>query len=366
MYRLLALWVLSTLAACGFDESSPSEPPAATSDIAQDEALVFFRTAGWLDENAGEWNLPIHGWIYEPEDSTARRALFETILDNKFDLIVDKDNETNFSERLNLLIADNERGKNIVIEMAGRVHNLPSSGENGHFETILRLPEAEIATFVKAGRLPYSAVTSEADARSFAGEIRLVPPKGLSIVSDIDDTVKISNVTDRKQLLESTFLLDFAAAPGMASLYSRWAAEDASFHFVSSSPWQLYTPLHEFLDSSGFPWATFNLKAVRFRDETLFELFKKGTETKPLLIKAILDRYPGRTFILVGDSGEQDPEVYAALLHEYPEQVAEVYIRNVTQATRDDERFAKLFSGIDTNRWHLFAYPGQLHADDTQ
>lgn len=327
---------------------------------------MFFRTAGWLDENALEWHLPVHGWIYEPQDSSVRRALFEKMLEEKFELSIDDSNEANFSERLNLLIADNERGKKIVIEMAGRVFEMPLSSENGHFETILRVPEAQIADFVKAGRLPYSAVTRDSEGRSFEGEIRLVPPVGLSIVSDIDDTVKISNVTDHKQLLESAFLLDFAAAPGMHRLFSDWAAQDASFHFVSSSPWQLYTPLREFLDDSGFPWATFNLKAVRFRDETLFDLFKKGTETKPLLIEAILDRYPERTFILVGDSGEQDPEVYAALLREYPDQVAGVYIRNVTQAASDDERFATLFNGIEPERWHLFDDPGQLHADEPQ
>ena len=366
MRTFLALCVLITVSACRLGDSSPGDIPVVTSDIAQDETLVFFRTAGWLDENAQEWHLPVHGWIYEPQDSSVRKALFEKILEEKFELAIDDSNEANFSERLNLLIADNERGKTIVIKLAGRVFEMPLSSENGHFETILRVPKAEIADLLKAGRLPYSAVTRESEGRSFEGEIRLVPPVGLSIVSDIDDTVKISNVTDHKQLLESAFLLDFAAAPGMDRLFSDWAAQDASFHFVSSSPWQLYTPLQEFLDDSGFPWATFNLKAVRFRDETLFDLFKKGTETKPPLIKAILDRYPERTFILVGDSGEQDPEVYAALLREYPDQVAEVYIRNVTQAATDDERFATLFNGIEPERWHLFDDPGQLHADEPQ
>ena len=362
MHRLLALWVLITLAACGFDESSPNKPPAAASDIAQDETLVFFRTAAWLDEDAGEWLLPVHGWVYEPQDSSVREALFEAVLEEKFDLLVDEGNEANFSERLNLLIADNERGKKIVIEMAGRVHELPASSENGHFEAILRVPEADIAGFVEAGRLPYSAVTSESEGRSFDGEISLVSPVGLSIVSDIDDTAKISNVTDHQRLLEYTFLRDFAPAPGMADLYAQWAAQDASFHFVSSSPWQLYSPLEEFLDASGFPWATFSLKAVRFRDETLFDLFKEGTETKPAAIKAILNNYPGRTFILVGDSGEQDPEVYADLMREFPQQIVEIYIRNVTGAAADDERFSAVFSGIAAERWHLFDDPARLHA----
>ena len=366
MLRSFLFLALFPILGCDAVDTAVNEERQPFSQIAQDEHLVFFRTSGWLDEANQDWHLPIHGWVYERQDSTVRKAVFEKVLREKFDLTVDEDNEANFSERLNLLIADNERGKNIVIELAGRVYELPESSENGHFEMILRVPVADLSKYVKAGRLPYSAVTRESEGRSFEGEIRLVSPVGLSIVSDIDDTVKISNVTDHKQLLKSAFLLDFAAAPGMANLYSRWAAQDASFHFVSSSPWQLYTPLQEFLDDSGFPWATFNLKAVRFRDETLFDLFKKGTETKPLLIKAILDRYPERTFILVGDSGEQDPEVYAALLREYPDQVAEVYLRNVTQAAADDERFATLFNGIEPDRWHLFDDPGQLHADEPQ
>jgi hypothetical protein len=366
MFRLFLILSALALTGCGESRTQSDSNDAPGSSLKADEHVVFFRTAGWLDEASQTWHLPIHGWVYEPQDSTVRKALFATILEEKFDLTVDEHNEANFSERLNLLIADNERGKKIVIKLAGNVYELPESSENGHFETILQVPEADMAGFVKAGRLPYSAVTGGPDGRSFHGEVGLVAPTGLSIISDIDDTVKISNVTNHKKLLESAFLLDFAAAPGMADLYTRWAAQDASFHFVSSSPWQLYTPLQGFLDGNSFPWATFNLKAVRFRDETLLDLFKKGTETKPLIIKAILERYPNRAFILVGDSGEQDPEVYAALLREYPDQVSKAYIRNVTQAAPDDARFAALFAGIDPDRWQLFVDPGQLYAHNPE
>ncbi len=146
----------------------------------------------------------------------------------------------------------------------------------------------------------------------------------------------------------------------MAEKYREWSDNDVSFHFVSSSPWQLYSPLTEFLDRDNFPWATLSLKAVRFRDETLFDLFKKGTETKPAVIEKILATYPDRTFVLVGDSGEQDPEVYADLLRKFPDQVQEVLIRNVTQETADNERFAKVFDNIDEDRWQLFDDPRDL------
>ena len=364
MRSLAFICTLVLFTGCNTGSTTSQPAPGPYSDIAADETLVFFRTAGWLDEERQEWQLPVHGWVFEPEDSIARRKLFETILEQKFDLVVNDENEANFARRLNLLIADNERGKKIVVEVAGRAHELPESAENGHFSTVLSVPASELVDFIEKGRLPYSAVTKSGESRAFSGEIRLVAPEGLSVVSDIDDTAKISNVTDHKQLLEYTFLRDFAPAPGMADLYAQWADQDASFHFVSSSPWQLYSPLEEFLDESGFPWATYSLKPVRFRDETLFDLFKEGTETKPAAIKAILQNYPARTFILVGDSGEQDPEVYADLMREFPQQVVEIYIRNVTQASSDDDRFSAVFTGIAADRWHLFDDPGRLHARD--
>ncbi len=330
------------------------------STIAQDETVVFFRTTGWLNEQTGEWHLPIHGWIYEPQDSRARRAIFERVLSSRYDLATDDRTEPNFARRLNLLIADNERGKRIVISIAGRTEVLPASEPNGHFSTTLTLPADELSAFGDGASLSFSAVTGEQEDREFTGEVRLVEPAGLSVISDIDDTVKVSHVTDRRQLLEQTFLLDFAEAPGMADAYRGWASQGVSFHFVSSSPWQLYAPLTEFLDASGFPWATLNLKLVRFRDETLFDLFKEGTETKPPIIRSILDRYPDRQFVLVGDSGEQDPEVYAELMRERPEQIQRIYIRNVTGEASDNERFALVFDGIDPERWQLFETPEGL------
>ncbi len=324
------------------------------SNIKNDEQLVFFRTTAWLDEAQQQWHIPIHGWIYEPENSIARKALFSTILKTEYDLAPDRETKANFTRRINLMIADNERGKKIVISLAGRNHVLPPSNVNGHFETVLVVPVADIEAFAEDSLIRYTAVTGNVDKRRFSGEVLLVTPNGLSIISDIDDTVKVSNVRQRSSLLEHTFLLDFSAVPGMAELYDDWSQHNSSLHFVSSSPWQLYTPLVEFLEQEGFPRPALSLKSVRFRDKTLFNLFKKGTETKPAVIENILATYPGRQFILVGDSGEHDPEVYADLLREYPDRILKIYIRNVTQECADDPRYKSLFDGIDQDRWQLF------------
>ncbi|MDJ0700713.1 MAG: DUF2183 domain-containing protein [Woeseiaceae bacterium] len=357
------LWIVGFLVIIGgyaLLRAAGNDPKSLFSDIKDDEFVQFFNSTAWFDAPAREWHVPVRGWIYEPEDSTLRRAVFEKILREKYALEVDEAAEANFARRLNLIIADNERAKSIVIDIAGRREVLPASEPNGHFGAVLVIPEEDMIEHASHGFLHYAAVTRPNDTREFAGAIRLVESSGLSIISDIDDTVKVSMVTDRKALLDYAFLRDFQAAPGMAEWYREWVNDDVSLHFVSSSPWQLYAPLKEFLDDHGFPWANLNLKLVRFRDETLFDLFKKGTETKPATIREILGRYPDRDFVLVGDSGEQDPEVYAGLLREYPQQVKKAYIRNVTNETPDNERFAAVFDGIDADRWVLFDHPKEI------
>ena len=135
---------------------------------------------------------------------------------------------------------------------------------------------------------------------------------------------------------------------------------------MSSSPWQLYPPLVEFLADQQFPAATLSLKSVRFRDETLLDLFKKGTETKPVAIEAILSSFPQRQFVLVGDSGEQDPEVYAALAKKHEEQIAKVFIRNVTGESAGNARFTDLFADLDDSRWQLFDDPADVTLPDPE
>ena len=186
----------------------------------------------------------------------------------------------------------------------------------------------------------------------------------VSIISDIDDTVKISEVTDRRQLLENTFFKAFQSVPGMSELYRDLVARGARLHFVSSSPWQLYPPLRDFLLEAGFPWASLDLKSIRFRDQTLLNLFKEGTETKPEQIIPILQRYPERIFILIGDSGEHDPEVYGDIARRFPDSIQRILIRSLDSAGRDNARYQDAFKSVPAHKWQLFDSPDQLSAGE--
>ena len=74
----------------------------------------------------------------------------------------------------------------------------------------------------------------------------------------------------------------------------------------------------------------------------------------------ILTTYPKRRFLLIGDSGEQDPEIYARLATQHPEQIAAVFIRNLTEESADDPRFEALQKRLGAERFRLFEDPKTL------
>jgi phosphatidate phosphatase APP1 len=197
----------------------------------------------------------------------------------------------------------------------------------------------------------------------FEGEVYLLDAAGLCVISDIDDTIKISEVRDRDALLRNTFLRPYRAVEGMAEVYAEWAQRPAvSFHYVSASPWQLFRPLRDFLKDAGFPEGPMELKHFRWTDSSFFNLFASPEEYKPAVIAPLLERLPGRRFVLVGDSGEKDPEIYAALARRYPAQVVRILIRDVTGEGPNAERFGTVFVGLPPDLWRIFRDPAGVIA----
>ena len=339
------LWTIAMLLLVSF---------AGHGEIKDDEEVVFFPTSAWRE--GGHWQVPVHGWIFEPEVDSLWRAAFVAGLRELIDLD-DPVREGLFRERLRLFLVDNERGKVVRLSVAGHTRDSTASGPDGHFQARLRLPATAVPV---AGTVEVSTLASGREARLFRGRVQLVPETGLSVISDIDDTVKISQVLDRRALMANTFARPFRAVEGMPALYRQWQARGAVFHYVSSSPWQLYPPLQEFFVEAGLPGGSFHLKSFRFKDRTALDMFASSLETKPPVIRALLRRYPGRRFILVGDSGEHDPEIYAAMAREFPTQIEAIYIRAVPGSDVGAARMRAAFDGIPTVRWQVFADARQL------
>lgn len=123
----------------------------------------------------------------------------------------------------------------------------------------------------------------------------------------------------------------------MVNRYNKFGM--ASFHYVSGAPWQLFQPLCDFIDKEGFPEGSFHMKSVpanllspaTWKD--LLKLVGDATvEQKLAQISNIMTRFPGRKFILVGDSGEHDPEIYQQLQNTFGDQITKIVIRDVVDS----------------------------------
>jgi phosphatidate phosphatase APP1 len=193
-----------------------------------------------------------------------------------------------------------------------------------------------------------------------APDVSLIAPTGVSVICDIDDTVKDSGVLDKRRLWESTFFKPFKSVPGMQALLLRLTDNDRAVHYVSSSPWHLYQPLRRWLADDTFPVSSLHLKHIRLKDSTIRDILSSPEKTKPPAILALLKRYPKRTFVLVGDSGEKDPEVYADIARQARDQVTRILIRRVPGDPTPSSRFDTVFAGIPRNRWQLFDDPSEV------
>ena len=108
------------------------------------------------------------------------------------------------------------------------------------------------------------------------------------------------------------------------------------------------------MSREGFPPGSFALRSFRVKDMTFFNLFASPEETKVPVIEDLFSRYPGRPFILVGDSGEKDREVYGEIAMNHPDQVVRILIRKVPGSDVSKERLGQAFRSITPDRWELF------------
>jgi len=338
-------------------EGQIGEPP---SRIKSDERVVFFPTAARLSVDGKSWIVPIHGWVFEPEEGDLLRGMAMGQVRRKLGLDPNQPATVAFEDRVRWFLVDNERGKRISIRIGGQEYTLPPSNRDGHFQGVVSVSRDDVDELADHGRLRFSAVTQSDDNRDFRGVVHLIGPKGTSVISDIDDTIKVSEVTDKKRLVTNTFFRPFRAVDEMADVYSGWARTGVQFHFVSSSPWQLYVPLSNFASEAGFPQATYHLKRLRLKDSSFWQLFADPLKTKSATIEPILAAYAGRKFVLVGDSGEKDPEVYGTLARRHPDQVLRIYIRDVTGEPADSVRYSKAFEDLSAGKWRVFRDPSKL------
>jgi phosphatidate phosphatase APP1 len=189
-----------------------------------------------------------------------------------------------------------------------------------------------------------------------------LPSAAFGIISDLDDTVITTNVTNRLRMFLTVALLnEYTRMPfkGVAAFYralqkGAGGAENNPIFYVSSSPWNLYPFLTEFLKLHNIPLGTLFLKD--FGSHTIFNSGDHAAH-KIKSIESILNAYPDLPFVLIGDSGEKDPEIYGEIVRKYPKRIRTIYIRSINTKPERLAAIDKLIAEIAETGCQLMLAP---------
>jgi phosphatidate phosphatase APP1 len=173
----------------------------------------------------------------------------------------------------------------------------------------------------------------------------MIPPLDAEygIISDIDDTIVRTSATDMLAMARTVFLnsaktrMPFA---GVSEFYKslqlgRNGKRNNPFFYVSSSPWNMYDLLRDFLDLNEIPAGPLLLRDFGMTNNSIFKSGGGHMGHKFKEIERILMTYPDLNFVLVGDSGQEDPKIYREVALRFPGRVLAIYIRDVQLPERE-------------------------------
>ena len=223
----------------------------------------------------------------------------------------------------------NEERAYVPVHISLRTHEWQTmTDEEGYF----RLEVTNLAA-LPAGWHRFRASAGDADDE--AG-LLLVPPENThGIVSDVDDTILVTEVGSKRRMLSNTLLhnpLQRRIFPGMPQLYRRLAALNpvaaaAPVFYLSATPRQLHLPLQAILEHNQLPRGVLITKRVT--GDATSEPVRDQFAYKTRKIEQLLERLPHVTFTLIGDDAERDPDIFAAIRKQHPTRIAAVWVRRV-------------------------------------
>lgn len=234
--------------------------------------------------------------------------------------------------------SDEVAGVDIEIDFAGKRHRVTTDNEGYfHLETA-NTPDVR-------GRQPWQSIAmrivdnvdvSPDESATFSK--MLTPPTSakFGIISDMDDTVLHTGITGLTTAARLTFFHNARTRkplPGVGALYHALQSgtdlltpQQNPIFYVSSSPWNLFDLLEDFLDLNGIPPGPILLRDLGF-DRNKF--LKEGHDHKLEKALRIMSAFPKLPFLLFGDSGQEDARLYAEAARQNPDQIKAIFIRDV-------------------------------------
>jgi phosphatidate phosphatase APP1 len=362
-----------------------------TRHFGKEGMLLFPDVAFQSLTDANKWKIVLHGWRYKSSKREDWFGFSTSLWIKRLarNLINENDilylNGTISRDRLRPFFVKDRLDESITITLGNTTHLL-NTDHYGEFYEQIEITNSDLQKLKQQqhgdGVIKYEA--SGSDEEKLSGTIRLIEPsQGISVISDIDDTIKISEVLDKVRLLANTFIFPFKAVSGkqkieeilffysfyfigMPELYQQWKSKNPNcmFHYLSGMPDQLYTLTQEFINTNKFPDGSFHMRHFGWAAASLFDfLHSQSTFTHKMSYLHFFLSSTSRDYILIGDSGEKDPEIYGTITREYPTRIRAIFIRAIQGEKFDDQRFIDAFQGVPQEKWLIFNDPKQVPLD---
>ncbi|EER24032.1 hypothetical protein CPC735_054020 [Coccidioides posadasii C735 delta SOWgp] len=186
----------------------------------------------------------------------------------------------------------------------------------------------------------------------------LVPPSGYTIVSDIDDVLRVSTIYHPTEGFRNLLTRPFYPWMNMPDIFANWSHSlpDTHFHYLTTAPDQMAQRYMDFIFNV-YPHGSFDMRAVNFRR------FRSSWSVRSGLLEKVLQTYPERKFILIGDNSNHDiMKNYPLLSLKYPGQIQCIFIRNVSATDRTFRwpYTTKFFQPLNRDSYMIFRYPDDL------
>jgi len=199
----------------------------------------------------------------------------------------------------------------------------------------------------------YTNGTDTGNATSY-----LVPTTGLTVISDIDDILRVTRIYQPADGLLNSFAKAFVPWMNMPDIYANWSRSlpQTHFHYLTTTPEQITRNYMDFIYKT-YPGGSFDTRPLNFSDVSATLSIRK------FLLEKIFQTFPERKFVLVADTSNSDVmKDYPALVSEFPNQVQCIFLRN-TSATDSGDKFpydTSGFKGLNQNQYMFFLVPDDL------
>ncbi|EUC39136.1 hypothetical protein COCCADRAFT_31863 [Bipolaris zeicola 26-R-13] len=336
--------------------------------------------ANWTDQG---WNVRFHGNVYKfPDidqkkvDDLANVFLIDTSIDKlpqneqeqarnlTRSIFIVQQGDQNVSMSLEpspMQGADGEPGGGNSVQAPGGTQSLTlpyETTELGDFDVFVPIQLNGLTPGNQTNNVQRLNVhtngTDSGNATAF-----LVPPQGITFISDIDDILRVTKIYEPKEGLLNSFARPFTPWLNMPEIYANWSRtlpNNTHFHYLTTTPEQATRLYMDFIYKT-YPGGSFDTRPLNFSD------IEATLSIRQYLLTKVFETFPQRKFVLVADTSNSDVmKAYPKMAHDYPNQVQCIFLRN-TSATDDKMWFpynTEGFKGLNSRSYMFFREPNDL------